>query len=390
MKLKNIILGVCILTAFSACSKDDGPDVTKDGGAYLSVRIASKTSTTKADDPHELPGEANINNLAVLVFSEDGSSLLGSEYKTLTGVTHEYTYASEEAIVPGYTTENPHKAMIVLVANAPGAIASVNSYSEFETVLAQLSAQSQDNLTMSTQVIKMTDYLRVGGNYIGVEGVDNINDINEPLWLTRLPARLEVTAVSTKFTRPVLLGRTVTINSIYFDNVKTQSRYFSEADWGIVQVDDSRAYSAVIRPTDVIIDNDNPRDDIYYINYVMENLGLENTTGILVNATLSATDEYSSETVLFRADINQNGIRGTLQGIDITHQFIKRNFVYRITMAFGDNAFIGTLTEDPEEPEEPEEPEDPDPPTPPRNYAELTLQVEVVGWGEVNQEPIFD
>lgn len=388
MKLKNIIIALAALVAFSACSKDDDGQGQKKGTASLSIKVANKTITSKADDPHELEGEANINNLAAFVFSATTLEGIGGKMETLTNVSHEYE-------MTGILAESYDPVLIVLVSNAPVSVMqSVSNYSQLQEALAQLSYQQQSNLTMSTQVITTDFPLDYGDNYIGYgSGYTNVNNINEPLWLTRLPARLEVTGVSTKFTRPELLGRTVRINGFYYANVKTESRYFSVADWGVVQVNNETSNSAMTIPTGVIIDNDNPRTDLYYTTYVMENLDpTDNPTAILVSATLSATEEYAAETVWFRANIHNQETRLTQDGLDVSHRFIKRNFVYRITMAFGDNAFDGTIEPDPDtDPEpEPEPPVPPGPGDPDPVYTLLDVQVEVVGWGEVSQPVDID
>lgn len=385
MKLKNIIIALGVLVAFSACSKDDDAQEQQKDKAYLSIKVANKTISKAEVDPHELPGEANINNLAAFVFNATTLEGVGGKMEVLTDVSHEY----EMTGIPASSGADP--VMIVLVANAPASVMSgVKNYADLQSALAQLSYQEQSNLTMSTQVITSDFPLDYGDNYIGFgPGYENINNISEPLWLTRLPARLEVTGISTKFTRAELLGRKVRINGFYYTNVKNESHYFSVADWGVVQVDSETSNSGATYTTGVEIDNDNPATDLYYTNYVMENLGPENPTAIVVSATLSASDEYEAETVFFRANINNKGGGGIRDGINVEHRFIKRNFVYRITMAFGDNAFNGTNTDpDPEPPIPPVDPPvDPDPDPDPTVFS---VMVEVVGWGEVDQPVVID
>lgn len=376
MKLKNIIIALSALVAFSACSNDDDGGKQGKGKASLSIRIANKT-LTKADDPHELPGEANINNLATFVFSATTLDMVGGKMETLTNVSHEYEITG----IPADSGSDP--VLIVLVANAPESVMSgISNYNQLQDALAQLSNQQQSSLTMSTQVITTEYPLDYGdNNYIGF-GADytNINNITEPLWLTRLPARFDLVALRTNFTRPELLGRTVTINSVYYANVKMESRYFSVADWGVVEVEGEYGFSSIRRPG-LIIDNDNPEEDIYYSNYAMENLNTGNRpTYLMINATLSASDDYEAETVTFSHAVNQNGLS---KGYD--HNYVKRNYVYNITATFGDNAFDGTNTDPDPDP-------DPDPEIPPvdpvRNV--LSVQVEVVGWGIIEQPVEID
>ncbi len=162
MKLKNIIIALSVLAAFSACSKDDDPQGPEKYNASLSIRVANKT-LTKADDPHELEGEANINNLAAFVFNAVTLEGVGGKMEALTGVSHEH----EMTGIPAETGSDP--ALIVLVANAPvAAMQAVSNYADLQEALAQLSDQQQSNLTMSTQVITTELPLDYGDNYIGL------------------------------------------------------------------------------------------------------------------------------------------------------------------------------------------------------------------------------
>ena len=106
----------------------------------------------------------------------------------------------------------------------------------------------------------------------------------------------------------------------------------------------------------------------------MENTDSANPTQIVINATLLASTGYQAETKEFAATINENGV--VLKGE--AHKYVKRNYIYRLNISFGPNSFEGI---------EEDEPVPPTPPTPPvPTTGELDVQVEVVGWGPVNQE----
>lgn len=377
MKLKNIIMAIGVLAAFSACSNND--DMPEKGGTVsLSVKVTTNARTgkevqTKVPDPFALPGEQNINTLSAFVFSAATQQILG--YLTTTPNTTEEAEIGLDITEAAVLTA---PAMIVLVSNAPeAAMQGITTYGQLQGALAQLADQQQSSLTMSTQLITTAAPLATGNNFIGFPEQTNVDGINTPLWLTRLPARLHVTGAATNFTREELLGRTVTINNISYTNVKTDSYFFSEADWGVVQSAGGTAASGTIEPDGVVIDNANPRTDLNYVTYVMENLETETPTSILVSATLSASAEYTAETVLFTMPINS--VFRTLvstDGIDVSHQYVKRNFIYDISMTFGDNAFEGTTTV-------PDIP--PPPPVVEPDPTVFSVMVEVMGWGIVNQ-----
>lgn len=381
MKLKNIIMALGVLAVLPACSDDSGEQKEKEKEvATLSIRVATNTRTTgglRADDPYALAGEANINNLAAFLFSAVTLETVGGSMVELSGVSDIYQMNN----IPASTGADP--ALIVLVANAPAsAMGGITNYGQLQEVLAQLGDQQQSSLSMSTQVITTEYPLDNGANYIGFGAEQtNVNGITSPLWLTRLPARLEVTGARTNFTRAELLGRTVTVNSMYYGNVKTASYYFSADDWGVVQADGETVNSAVTGLDGVVIDNENPRTDLYYPMYVMENLNAAAPTQIVVSATLSATDEYAAETYSFTATINDTGGGGVIDGIDVSHLYVKRNFVYGITMTFGDGAFDGLIPIEDTPPEIP--PVEPDPTV-------FSVAVAVMGWGEVEQNPELD
>ncbi|MCD7849428.1 MAG: hypothetical protein LUH63_06600 [Parabacteroides sp.] len=105
----------------------------------------------------------------------------------------------------------------------------------------------------------------------------------------------------------------------------------------------------------------------------MENTDSANPTQIVINATLLASPGYQAETKAFAATINENGtiVRGD------AHKYVKRNYIYRLNITFGVNSFTG-ITED--EPTPPGPGPDPGPTT-----GNLDVQVEVIGWGPVNQ-----
>jgi Major fimbrial subunit protein (FimA) len=357
MKLKNIIYAGLALLVCAGCSKDEEGQKPGDDKANLSVKLFATGATTKAympDSNNELPGEGNVNNLSVLVFNENGSGMLASPY-----------WGKPELKDGVFSLTNievsPAKAQIVFVANTEqGTFDGVNTYADFKNKMAQLAEQRQDFLTMSSQVIVTQKALETGDNYLGYSsfGSNNINGLSSPIEVTRLAARLDLANVRTNFSRPELLGRSVAVESIYVANQKTASSFFSTNYWGTVMVDGNLAKSEEVALS---------------ILATPTTLLTETPSQFVVKATLAASAKYEAETRYFTATINENGLQ---KGYN--HNYVKRNYVYRITITFRDGNFDG----DHEEPVEP-----PVPPIDPPVTAEtqLDVQVQVAGWGPINQ-----
>ncbi|MDL2278868.1 hypothetical protein LJC57_09785 [Parabacteroides sp. OttesenSCG-928-G07] len=347
MKLKNIIIALSAVVAFSACSKDDDGKKPSfpNGTAKLSASLVAKSDVA---DANALPGESKINNLTVLAFDADGD-FLGADTKG--SLNAEGSVNIGDFWVPAGGTK------IVFVANAPATVfnSSIQTYADFDVVLALLSNQEQANLTMSTQEIDFEPLAADEEYYIGYSDQVNLGGISK-LWLTRLPARLQVGTVSTNFTG-YMAPKTVFISEVYFEDMKAKSRFFSKEDWGVVEVNNAdglyKATSAVYRPDVTISNGNSPYADLSMIAYTMENTNLERPTRIKVKATLLPDDI----TKVFDGVINATGKNPVR---------IKRNYVYNINFSFSDGSFD---TSDP--------------------TGQLDLQVSVIPYGKVEDTPEF-
>ena len=83
------------------------------------------------------------------------------------------------------------------------------------------------------------------------------------------------------------------------------------------------------------------------------------------------TDTYEAET----KNIHRRKSTGTVWTEDIITTTLKRNYVYRLNVTFGDTSFDG------------DHEKDPNIPIPPRpTTGDLDVQVEVVNWGQVSQD----
>lgn len=349
------LTGACLL-ACMACSKDD--DNHTDGtlaDATLRVDIKAAGTKTKAYNPNdlnELEGEANINNLAVVIFSEDGSQVLGSK---LEAVQAEHTAAITD--VPAKAA----KARIVIVANVPQSVINgITSYAGFQSALVDLSSQSQTSLAMSSRVIDTEKSLIAGDNYLGYTsmGADNVNGISSPIYLTRVPARVDLRTVDTKFAGTKLKGYSVRVEQVSLVNRKTRAHYFSEGEWGAVEAGGNQDSSPVVS-LNTIVNDANPMTATRYVGYVMENSDTDTPTAIQLRASLVSANGDVVETKTFVSAINQNGA-----SLGYGHNLIKRNYVYRVWVTFGENSF------DPE--------------------TSLMVRIEVVDWGNVYQDVVYD
>lgn len=350
MNIKNIlIVGVAILLG-TACSKDkDSVSIDDLANAKLTIGVKASGAVTKAGDPNALKGEMYINNLAAVVFDETGTVLLGKAQENVN--TQDGTAYLID--VPAKAT----KARIILLANLPsGVLDNVTTYDGFQSMLAELSAQSQANLTMSSQVIVTNNALVADDNYLGYEsmGSENINGISSPLEVTRLAARVEIVGLHTNFAGSKLEGRTVRVEDVYIQNQKNASRYFSAGYWGAVVTTGHFGSSSKVTFNSLIDDN-NPILTTSYRSYVMENDASEQATQLVVRATLLASQNYEAQTKTFYVTVNADGLANKYD-----HNFVKRNYIYRLNITFGKNSFeiLDGI---------------------------LDVKVEVVGWGPVNQ-----
>lgn len=380
MKIINILIAGLSFLAVVGCSKDDNgngetnnPSEMKAAKLNITVKASGPTSATKADDddPNALEGEKNINNIQVITFNNDGSQILATPY-----YSNSVSSTDGEITVTGIATKAT-RAVIAIVANAPsGMFDDVTSYDGFKAKIVQLSDQSQSNLTMSAQVITSTTDLTSGENYLGYSTQTNINNLNTPIELTRLAARIELVGATTNFSSKAALdGRTVRINSIQVINQKTASLFASTTYWGPVLVADNYSDGVVNSFTDLTFNANSPLATTVYRHYVMENTDLNNPlfdstkpTKIMVNATLLATSDYQAETKSFVATINPNGLLQPWK-----HNYVKRNYIYRLSFTFGPDSFTGIPNSTPITP------------TPEPETSNLDVQVEVVGWGPVTQ-----
>lgn len=370
MKLINILTFCLAILVCVSCSKDEDISIKDLSDAKLSIKVkASGPKGTKAEgDVNALQGEMNINNLAAVVFDKSGDYLLGDP------VLVSQTSTNGEATLLNIPVKATI-ARIIIMANVPSTIFNnLTTYSEFKTRLAQLADQNVSNLTMSSQEIVSNKNLDKGDNYIGYESVTNINDINQPLELTRLAARIELASLETDFAGSSLAGRTVRINNVSIVNQKAASYYFSTEYWGAVMAPENLTSSALttlginLIPGTAVV-------NAPYHPYVMENTDATNPTQIVIDATVLASNGYQAITKQFAATINANGLATG----KANHNYVKRNYIYRLNIRFTPTSFPSVPDEDPI-------------PTPPPGpvTGDLTVVAEVAGWGPmIVQEPVI-
>ena len=358
MKVKQLkylfLTGACLLACL-ACSKNEEPGIDPTADANLTITIKAAGGKTKAynpNDKNELQGEANINNLAVFVFSADGSQVFGTKWAQ---VQTEYT-----ATLTDVSAKSDY-ARIVIVGNIPqNVVNSVTSYGGLQSALVDLASQSQTNLTMSSRVIDTDKPLIAGDNYLGYTsmGDDNVNGISSPIYLTRVASRIDLVSVDTKFAGTKLKNYSVRLEQVSVVNRKTQARYFSEDEWGAVEVNGNQDRSPVIS-LNTMINDINPLTETSYVTYVMENSDTTAPTSIQLRASLINASGDVVQTKTFSSPINLNGLN-----LGYGHNLIKRNYVYRLSVTFGENSFEGETF--------------------------LNVLVEVVDWGDVSQDVVFD
>ena len=357
-----IIPGFAALCCVSCSNDNDLPGGDSHGKATLSVKVKTSGFTQKqaTADPNALPGELNINDLTAIVFDETGNSLLGDPMRLT-------TVSSTEGIA--VITGIPVKSVIgqlVLIANAPASLLDgLTTLSALQTKLASLTDQSQNSLTMSTRLITTKQHFTDGTNYIGFDDQINVDGLNVPIELTRIAARVDVVHVSANLASSPIAGRTITVNYIYLYDQRISSYYFSPTYWGAVMFDDVTNYKegSSIR-VDKPVDDNTILTGVSFRNYTMENTNKTRPTKVVVSATIEAQGEYLEQTKLFMAVINANGLNN---GYD--HNYVKRNYIYRVSLGFSGTSFSPITPPLPPEPE----------------TGDLDVKVEVVGWGPVDQ-----
>lgn len=231
---------------------------------------------------------------------------------------------------------------------------------------------------MSSQVIVTKSALSEEDNYLGYEdlGDQNVDGISDPILLTRVAARIDLVNISTRFAGTPFAGREVRIDAVGIYNMKTKSYYFSEADWGETEAPDAVRNSEDTSFEDLLVNDGASISNTPFVHYVMENMKSDDHTMIAVKATLQGNSSYQDHTKIFTAVINAGGLQN---GYD--HNFIRRNYVYRLRIYFDGESFDNIpVTPDPT----------PDPDPEPEVDTNLNIAVQVVGWGPVVQRPVID
>lgn len=351
MKQNKLFIFLFVCFVLFSCSNDDNGDIAKTPTAKAKLSIAVKTGgavqAKASDDPNALEGERNINRLTALVFDETGTELIGYQ-------SDEITSTDGTAEIKGVETRT-QKVQVVVIANAPAhAFSEVENLSDLQNTLADLQIQKQTDLTMSTQLIHSENILEEGDNFIGFEEETNINNLNTPITLTRIAARIDVVSISTKFEGTKLQGHSVRIDGMYLINAKAASHYFTleKDDWGAVETEGHLAYGAgamgsnqhditgvevpyLAKASDRVITDISPWNNVWSM-YTFENLKDTNHTAFLLKATLLNTAGKDSKVGYFSAVINPDG-----KILGYNHDYIRRNFVYRLEILFTANSFDG-------------------------------------------------
>jgi len=353
MRLNKIYALFLASLVLASCSKDDDTRWV-DGKAHVSIAVtaASIQSRAETSDIQQLAGEANINSLTALVFNEAGARI-GYKWEDTEGDQGESRILNVEA--------EPVKARIALVANVPeNAFSGVTTYDDFQKALLTLSSQQQNNLAMSSMEISPSVSLTEGDNYIGYGNTESLPGLGNVVLLTRVPARVDIGDIKTAFAGSPLEGRRVHIDAIYLTSVSASSHYYSPEDWGIVEdIASPRMTTSESSLVDPVSDA-TPFTGRLASYYAFENSGTDAPTMLNVRATLMATDDSPAQTKLFTQLVNPNGVQN-----GYTHNYVKRNYVYRLNITFSRNSFDN-------------------------DDAYLNVQVQIANWGVVRQGPVID
>lgn len=250
--LRSIFLSGLVLLLFAACSKDEDEALFAPASAKLTIGIEASGMATKAHGPgsaNEWESQAPVNNLAVVVFSEDGMQLLGSLWQAMPNKERPSIIAN----IPAKAT----MARIIVLANVPqDMILKTTSYDDLYSRMADLSTQEQASLAMSSQVVSTNVPLVEGDNYLGYEGVPNVNGITSPLLLNSLTSGMDLMKAS------VHLAGSPPRDSLVVDGKQLSGRS--------------------------------------YIHYMMENMAKDTPTKVGVKAILRETSKFGRKRSLSR------------------------------------------------------------------------------------------
>lgn len=364
-RYKNIFMALAVLLAFTACSdNNEGPEVPQNDARVLVSFLSPTSYSTKAETGVSslLEGENHIHNLTALFF--DMNDQIVQHAWATPASDNEGEITNIQLISGAYK--------MVLLANAPqGTFGEVTTLAQLREKTLNISSQSQAMLTMSSELI--TCVIEPGNNYIGYSSRDdnalNTNGVQlkSPIQIVRIPARIDVGYIKTRFEGSDLEGREVRIDAIRFENVKTVARYYNAIFWGAVEESGNVSTKEMNLSDEIIVNDQTPFAPEEMRFYTMENSDENGATRVQVTATILKNETYEEQTKLFSAVINRNG---KIAGFD--HDLVKRNYIYQLLMTFGPTSFENITEPDPV----PEE-------------TNLDLKVEVVRWGEVIQNPIF-
>lgn len=241
MKLRNLLFGTMIACAFAACSNEDDPipnvDPTPEAGtATASLTVSVKNSVrkvTKAGDSEGLQtaNEAKINTLLVALYDNATGTLVATSSDI---ATEDATAENDEVKFEGLKEGMSLRA--IAFANMEDISLTGTTTTSFTSPVITIPTTgfSDDNLPMSSGLSKAFT-LAKGSNYYGYnkEGVTSLAD--DPLYLVRNVARVDLKGLSldmTKAKKDVYVSGTATITPecVFIMHARTES---NAADLGL-------------------------------------------------------------------------------------------------------------------------------------------------------------
>ena len=207
MKLRNLLFGTMIACAFAACSNEDDPipnvDPTPEAGtATASLTVSVKNSVrkvTKAGDSEGLQtaNEAKINTLLVALYDNATGTLVATSSDI---ATEDATAENDEVKFEGLKEGMSLRA--IAFANMEDISLTGTTTTSFTSPVITIPTTgfSDDNLPMSSGLSKAFT-LAKGSNYYGYnkEGVTSLAD--DPLYLVRNVARVDLKGLSLDMTK---------------------------------------------------------------------------------------------------------------------------------------------------------------------------------------------
>lgn len=241
MKLRTLLFGTMIACAFAACSNEDDPipnvnPAPEAGTAAASLTVSVKNSVrkvTKAGDSEgmQTANEAKINTLLVALYDNATGTLVATSSDI---ATEDETADNDEVKFEGLKEGMSLRAIAFANMEEISLTGTTTTSFTSPVITIPTAGFSDDNLPMSSG-LSAAFTLAKGRNYYGYNKEGATSLVDDPLYLVRNVARVDLTGLSldmTKATKDKYISGTATITPecVFIMHARTKSK---AADLGL-------------------------------------------------------------------------------------------------------------------------------------------------------------